>query len=260
MVAKFLRLIAEFIGDVTFGIGKLITGPILVAFYEWDRKSELSADRAGLLGIQNPDVVITTLMKLAGGCQKVFEQFDKDQFLRQADSYRELDESALNQFYKFLQVVFRDHPFPALRAREIHDWAASTEYKNIMDGIYPRLDMDYYTPPSYASYDFSGSRGAPGGYTAGYSRGYSTSPASTTCPNCGVSVETSALFCHVCGAKIIGAIAVVDKPGTGEPPGKEEPPSPPRPDKTPRCKICGAALKPSDDYCPSCGLNTRIDG
>lgn len=221
MVASFLRMAAEVIADMTFGLGKIITGPLLVAFYEWDRKSELTADRAGLLAVQNPDVVVTTLMKLAGGSSKVYEQFNREEFLRQAESYTELDQSTLNQFYKLLQVLFRSHPFPALRAREIHEWSKSTEYRNIMDGIYPRTDLDLYKEPSGAQH-------------------------ATTCPNCNVSVDADVRFCHVCGATIVGVIAVVEKK-----------PSPPKPEM--RCKSCDQPLKPSDDYCPSCGINTRFD-
>ncbi|MBL8148854.1 MAG: M48 family metallopeptidase [Blastocatellia bacterium] len=234
MVAHFLRFAAEIIGDMTFGIGKLLTGPILIAFYEWDRKSELSADRASLVGVQNPDTVIKSLMKLAGGCHKVYQQFNKDEFLRQADSYKELDESSLNQLYKFMQVVFRSHPFPALRAKEINEWSLSTEYRNIMDGIYPRLDIDYY--------------GGRGDYQA-------PAPPATrgtvSCPNCGIKVEPDAKFCHVCGATIVGAIAIIEK--------NNKPSPPPKKDNRPRCRNCEAVLKASDDYCPSCGFNTRFD-
>jgi Zn-dependent protease with chaperone function len=252
MVARFLRVAAEVIGDMTFGLGKLITAPLLVAFYEWDRKSELSADRAGLLGIQDPDIVITTLMKLAGGCHKVFEQFDRDQFLRQAESYRELDESALNQLYKFIQVVFRDHPFPALRAKEIKEWSISTEYRNIMDGIYPRLDVDFYGGQGAYTYNYNY-----GGYQSQSPPPPGPSPAAVvSCPNCNVSVDAGASFCHVCGATIIGAIAIIDKPGDA---AKQPPPPPPKPDTKPRCNSCNAVIKPSDVYCPACGSNTRID-
>jgi Zn-dependent protease with chaperone function/RNA polymerase subunit RPABC4/transcription elongation factor Spt4 len=307
MVARFLSIIVEYIADKTFGLGSLITGPIMVAFYEWDRKAELSADRAGLLGIQNPNVVISTLMKLAGGCSKVAEQMDREEFLRQAENYQELDHSTLNQFYKFLQVVNRTHPFPVLRAKEINEWAKSTEYFNILNGIYPRLDMQpYYSgatgynfggnqPPSpgYGGYTPSdyppgnrppSGRGVPpsgfspnqppqGNYQGGYQGGSNISPkqsSATTCPNCNATVETKATFCHICGSTIVGSIAVMEKNATGQtaypPPSAvnptqqtNQPQPPPKPDNKPRCRNCGTNIKPSDDYCPSCGLNIRFD-
>lgn len=300
MVARFLSIIVEYIADKTFGLGSLITGPIMVAFYEWDRKAELSADRAGLLGIQNPNTVITTLMKLAGGCSKVAEQLDQDEFLRQAENYQELDRSTLNQFYKFLQVVNRTHPFPVLRAKEINEWSKSTEYFNILNGIYPRLDMQpyysttdgynfggYQPPPSsgYTPSDYpptgyrppSGGGGfSPSGFSPGGSTNISQRPSSaTTCPNCNATVETKATFCHICGSTIVGSIAVMEKgvdarqspptPGINQTQGTQVPPSstaqqpPPKPDNKPRCRNCGTNIKPTDDYCPSCGLNIRFD-
>ncbi|MBI4852170.1 MAG: M48 family metalloprotease [Acidobacteria bacterium] len=299
MVARFLSIIVEYIADKTFGLGSLITGPIMVAFYEWDRKAELSADRAGLLGIQNPNVVISTLMKLAGGCSKVAAQLDRDEFLRQAENYQELDHSTLNQFYKFLQVVNRTHPFPVLRAKEINEWAKSTEYFNILNGIYPRLDMQpyysnsegynyrgYQPPPSpgYTPSDYppptyrppsGGGRYSPSGFSQG-----NVAPsayASTTCPNCNATVEAKATFCHICGSTIVGSIAVMEKGSEAQqtPPSSainqgQQPQAPqssatqqsqplPKPDNKPRCRNCGTTIKPTDDYCPSCGLNIRFD-
>lgn len=293
MVARFLTTVAQFIMDRTFGLGGLLTGPLLIAFYEWDRKAELSADRAGLLGIQNPDTVITTLMKLAGGCKKVANQLSKEEFLRQAENYQELDESTLNQFYKFLQVITRTHPFPVLRAREIHEWGQSTEYHNIMNGIYPRTDMQPYSgaggynyggyqPPSNyppPNYPPSSPNYPPTGYPppspnyppTGFSA--SSPSGSVGCPNCGASVEVNASFCHVCGSTIVGSIAVLDKtpsksqpqPPTSSSPTNVSPttsPSqqpPPQTDNKLRCRNCGVNLKTSDDYCPNCGLNARFD-
>lgn len=270
MIARFLSVVAEYIADRTFGLGGLITGPILVAFYEWDRKAELSADRAGLLGIQNPQAVISTLMKLAGGCNKVIEQMDQDEFLRQAENYQELDQSTLNQLYKFLQVITRTHPFPVLRAKEIKEWSMSTEYSNILSGIYPRIDIQ---PFSANGYNF-------GGYQSpGYSPPYNPPSSSgggggaaatiTNCPNCSASLDIGSAFCHICGSTIVGAIAVLEKnpktPPPGQPPQNpnippiNNAPPQPKPDTKPRCANCGANTKASDAYCPSCGLNTRFD-
>jgi Zn-dependent protease with chaperone function/RNA polymerase subunit RPABC4/transcription elongation factor Spt4 len=261
MVAQFLKTAAEVIADMTFGFGKLITGPLLVAFYEWDRKAELSSDRASLLATQDADVVINTLMKLAGGSSKIMPQLDRDEFLRQAENYRELDASTLNQFYKLIQVIWRTHPFPALRAREIEEWSRSTEYQNILSGIYIREDMMPYGGNNYGT----GSTGY-GGYSPSGAPTAPTNPAPsgptfTNCGNCSTKVEVNATFCHVCGATIIGAIAVVDKNNPKNPPSGYTPPTPPPPraDNRPRCRHCSAVLAPADQYCPSCGLNTRFD-
>ena len=50
-----------------FPIVGLAARAILVALLEWSRKSELSSDRAGLLTVQNPQGVMNTMLKMAGG-------------------------------------------------------------------------------------------------------------------------------------------------------------------------------------------------
>ena len=122
----------------------LISDVILYSLYDWTRKSELTADRAGLLVVQDPNVSVSTLLKLAGGSASAFGDLNPKEFLRQADDYEDMDESLLNVFYKFEMTKFQTHPFPALRAKEIHNWGHSAEYKAIMNGEYRReKEADY---------------------------------------------------------------------------------------------------------------------
>ena len=52
---------------VQLPIPNWIFSGVYLALQEWSRKSELSADRAGLLATQNPDISLRVAMKLAGG-------------------------------------------------------------------------------------------------------------------------------------------------------------------------------------------------
>ena len=54
---------------------------------EWSRKSELSADRAGLLATQDPTAALRTHMKLASG--GTLEELDVTSFLQQGSQYDE---------------------------------------------------------------------------------------------------------------------------------------------------------------------------
>ena len=60
--------------------------PIQVALFEWFRTSELSSDRAGLLGTQDVRASLSTYLKLAGG-PAGDDTIDLDEFLKQADEY-----------------------------------------------------------------------------------------------------------------------------------------------------------------------------
>jgi len=108
---------------------------VLVALLEWYRKSELSADRAGLLAIQDPEVAMKSMLKMAGGGSH--EEMDLDEFVRQAEEYREGGDVA-DQVYKVLSLVWTTHPFWALRLSEIRSWIESGAYDRIVRGEYPR--------------------------------------------------------------------------------------------------------------------------
>ena len=120
-------------------LGNVAIMAIVTALREWFRKSELSADRAGLLVGQDLQASMRGLMKLAGGNH--LHEMNVDAFLRQADEYEaggDLRDSVL----KIMNVLPRSHPFTTVRAAELRRWAATREYQRIMDGHYARREDD----------------------------------------------------------------------------------------------------------------------
>jgi hypothetical protein len=71
----------------------MVAGFLEEQLYRWLRAAELTCDRAALLVVQDPKVVISVLMKLAGGCPSLADQLNVDAFLEQARSY---DKAASN--------------------------------------------------------------------------------------------------------------------------------------------------------------------
>lgn len=106
---------------------------IILALKEWDRKSELSADRAGLLTVQDPQVCYTALMKLAGGSRT--SEMDINEFFVQAAEY-ERGGGVLDSVYKLLNLVGQTHPFPVLRLTELKTWVDAGAYGKILGGEY----------------------------------------------------------------------------------------------------------------------------
>lgn len=106
---------------------------VIVALREWDRKSELSSDRAEALTTQNPDTVIRSLMKMTGGNN--LEEMDLGEFIKQAEEYQAADTISDN-VHKFLNTIYRTHPFPVIRVLELINWVRSGEYDNILRGNY----------------------------------------------------------------------------------------------------------------------------
>jgi Zn-dependent protease with chaperone function len=148
---------ASMLSEVTLGLGNLVSSGLIFAFYEWRRKAELSADRAALLVTDDLNTVMQTMMKMAGGSTQYGHECSLNEFIRQSESYQELDRDGLNQIYKFLLYnggngSMLTHPFPVDRLRYLREWANSAEYRQIRQGNYRRVtqegSVDVDTQPS----------------------------------------------------------------------------------------------------------------
>ena len=113
---------------------------IIAALSEWDRKSELSADRAGLLVCQNPETSVQLLMKLAGG--RHIDQMDLGEFLKQGQEYKSRN-TVSDSIHKVMNTWRLSHPFPVVRVTELMDWVQSGEYDTILRGEYRREASAY---------------------------------------------------------------------------------------------------------------------
>ncbi|WP_072622301.1 M48 family metallopeptidase [Spirulina major] len=131
----------QLIGDLTLGIGKMLTPGLVFGFYEWSRKAELSADRAAHLVVEDLPLVAQTMLKLAGGSQKYAHECSLTEFMNQAERYQAQDQDELNQIYKFLlynggRGALLTHPFPVERLHFLQQWSTSDQYQRIRNGQY----------------------------------------------------------------------------------------------------------------------------
>jgi Zn-dependent protease with chaperone function len=145
-MAMWVMNAASVIGEMTFGLGNIVSSGLIIAFYEWRRKAELSADRAAQLVMEDPRTVMTTMMKLAGGSTKFLNECSLEEFIQQSSNYRSLDDDGLNQIYKALMYVGANgmltHPFPVERIHYLQAWADSIEYQDIRQGNYARVTVE----------------------------------------------------------------------------------------------------------------------
>ncbi|MDE2974144.1 MAG: M48 family metallopeptidase [Gemmatimonadota bacterium] len=118
-----------------FPVVGLAARAILVALLEWNRKSELSSDRAGLLAIQDPETVMASMLKMAGGGSD--EETSLPDFIRQAEAYRESGDVA-DQVFKVLNLLGQTHPFWVLRLSELRSWIETGDYDRVLRGDYQR--------------------------------------------------------------------------------------------------------------------------
>lgn len=132
-LANFLPIIADILGSFTLGMGNIVSVGLQLALLNWQRKSEFTADRAGLLACQNIDAAITAMMKIAGAPRKYYSSLNPDEFKKQAMEFKSLDDKSLEKIAKFVSVLFEDHPWTVERAQQLYKWIESGEYESILN-------------------------------------------------------------------------------------------------------------------------------
>lgn len=160
MVAQYLGM-----GLDALGIFGAIAKPAEYALLYWCRKAELSCDRCASI-VTSPEVVSRTMARLAGGPKAITENLNIREWAEQADRYDAIQNDGLwNKALQLSVIINQDHPFSAVRVREILKWGESEQYKNLMQNL---------------NAEASGKR----------------------CPKCGRAVCLDWAFCKFCGTKL----------------------------------------------------------
>lgn len=120
--------IAEFLRSGLTGLLGSIAEPLKLAVFYWERKSELSADRAAAL-VCGADTVVRTQLRLAGGPKALTQHVNIEEWARQAEVYESIrNGSTWNKILQTTATLTLDHPFSAVRVREVLNWSKSEDY------------------------------------------------------------------------------------------------------------------------------------
>jgi Zn-dependent protease with chaperone function len=168
-IAMLLPVIAQVIDTATLGLGGLLSIGLQVSLVRWQRMSELSADRAGLLACQDVNAAIGAMIRLAGLPMKFTDSVNTEDFIAQARDFEAYDSDKLDWIAKILSGMGQTHPWTVLRANQCLTWIDSQAYDRILKD--PRAGLP-----------------APG--------------AKRFCTHCGAVVIVSAAFCTGCGTKL----------------------------------------------------------
>jgi len=129
-------------------VGTAIYNLLSFALINWQRSSELTADRAGLLCCQSIRTATRALTKQALGSKKLFEKTDIDEFLRQSCQL-----SSSSKWSEYMQAA----PAVLTRIRELQSFKESHFYQRIMNNSYnphfPEFNC-YYCSESTQINDF----------------------------------------------------------------------------------------------------------
>jgi Zn-dependent protease with chaperone function len=151
-------------GGSLLGLG-MLTIPLQLALFHWQRCSEFSCDRAAAIYMRGSDSVVETMIRLAGGKKELIGKIDTELYLQQAEDYvKMLNSSAWNKTLQYLVLMNKTHPFLSVRATEIKKWCGSDDFRRILD--------------------------------------YTDEKTGTACRYCGAPVEEGWKFCRKCGKEI----------------------------------------------------------
>jgi Zn-dependent protease with chaperone function len=151
-------------GIDSLGLLGSLTLPIQLAILYWQRKSELSCDRAASI-ITSPEVVASTMARLSGGPRDITKDINLTEWAKQADEYESIRNGGVwNKTLQLYAIMGQNHPFSAVRVKEILNWKESEQYKSILRNL----------------------NNKDGG----------------ACPHCGKTVSQDWRFCRYCGFKI----------------------------------------------------------
>ncbi len=160
-VAHFLTLP---VSDIGLNLGGILISPIKLALRYWNRRAELSADRCAAIACKSTDPVVETMVRFAAGPKSLTDSINLEEFVNQSQQYDQLIESKWDKFLQYSQVMHRDHPFPAIRVKEILNWGKTETFHRLINHI--------------------------------------VNNGSNSCPNCYNEISDDWRFCKNCGYKL----------------------------------------------------------
>lgn len=133
-MARHFKVVLDIAASATFGVSGLLSAGLELALYDWSRKSELTADRAGLICVQDQSVANRGFMKLAAGARRLYAEMDEKEFLRQIRSFEDAsDESIINKTFSAYITAKMSHPFVIMRAKMLDSWIQRGGYSDLTD-------------------------------------------------------------------------------------------------------------------------------
>lgn len=153
-------------GVNNLGIVGSLSIPIQYAMLYWMRKSELSCDRAAAI-VTSPETVSSVMARLSGGPLSITENINYEEWAQQGELYESIrTDGPWNKALQIYAISRLEHPFSAVRVREILKWGNTDQYRNIKNGIQHKSGTE------------------------------------STCFNCGKPIESHWKFCLHCGSKL----------------------------------------------------------
>jgi len=190
---------------------KILTLPVLTALLAWSRRSEYSADRAGLIVQSDLEVAKSAIAKFALGSRRLYEEIDIEEYMRQQE---ELQRS-IGRWQEYLpplnilpliELPGYTHPFTVKRVNALAEFSKTPPFTDLQERIESFKKGAYVPPKSLAGTMVCPSCRAVLPVGCKFCR-FCGSPITEVtpgkqCPSCGGQVAEKDLFCPRCGAAL----------------------------------------------------------
>lgn len=121
---------AGIFGGTVGAIASIATVPLKTALLSWYRKSELTADRAAVTFMGNPEPMQRALLHIIGVPQSMDANYSE--FAEQADEFDTITSSKWDRFVGRELESGSTHPLPVIRIRELVTWSKSETYRRLL--------------------------------------------------------------------------------------------------------------------------------
>ena len=129
-------------GATIAGMAGALAMPLKIALMQWQRASELTADRAAVLACRDLQTSVRLMLKFAGGSREGTRRRTKIQlgaFLRQARELARLESTdPVDAALAAWMTMDRTHPFVAWRVMHMVQWVERGRFLDILAGDFPR--------------------------------------------------------------------------------------------------------------------------
>lgn len=125
------HLMTAFISQLLSSVPGLGTA-LPSALNYWNRMSEFTADRAGLLACQDLNAALSAIMKMSGLPERYYQKASIEGFMKQAKEFDVQYGGTTDKIIKTISILDEDHPWTIFRAAELIRWVESGDYDRIL--------------------------------------------------------------------------------------------------------------------------------
>jgi len=129
-------LLGQGLTGVFQSFAPLVSTGLMFSLYDWQRKSELTADRAGAIAAGGTGGGTKFLARLMGGglCDK-YVNFSLENILEQYEEFDLSKDGVVGKLIYMMETACSTHPWTIARVKALNDWKGTEQYRELMSRI-----------------------------------------------------------------------------------------------------------------------------